>query len=37
MVLMKGAGAPARAFYAYLQQPAARAVLRKYGFVLPDE
>ena len=37
MVLMKGAGAPARAFYAYLQQSAARAVLSRYGFVLPDE
>lgn len=37
MVLVKGAGATARAFYAYLQQPAARAVFRKYGFLLPDE
>ncbi|MCC7328322.1 MAG: molybdate ABC transporter substrate-binding protein [Burkholderiales bacterium] len=37
MVLLKSAGAPARAFYAYLQQPAARALFRRYGFVLPDE
>lgn len=37
MVLVKGAGAAARAFYAYLQQPAARTVLRKHGFALPGE
>jgi molybdate transport system substrate-binding protein len=37
MVLIKGAGATARAFYAYVQQPAARAIFRKYGFVLPGE
>jgi molybdate transport system substrate-binding protein len=37
MVLLKGAGATAQAFYAYLQQPAARALLRKHGFLLPDE
>jgi molybdate transport system substrate-binding protein len=37
MVLMKNAGAVAKAFYAYLQSPAARAVLRKYGFMLPGE
>lgn len=37
MVLVKGAGAAARAFYGYLQQPAARAVFRKHGFLLPDE
>jgi molybdate transport system substrate-binding protein len=37
MVLMKGAGATAQAFYAYLQQPAARALFRKHGFLLPDE
>ncbi len=35
MVLVKGAGATARAFYAYLQQPAARKIFEKYGFVLP--
>ncbi len=32
MVLLKGAGAAARAFYAYLQQPEARATLARYGF-----
>lgn len=37
MVLLKGAGATAQAFYAYLQQPAARALFRKHGFALPDE
>jgi molybdate transport system substrate-binding protein len=37
MVLMKTAGATARAFYAYLQQPAARAILMRYGFALPQE
>lgn len=36
MVLVKGAGETARAFYAYLQQPAAREVLLRYGFVLPQ-
>ncbi len=37
MVLMKSAGETAKAFYAYLQAPAARAILRKYGFLLPGE
>lgn len=36
MVLLKGAGATARAFYAYLQQPGARQVLHRYGFAAPD-
>jgi molybdate transport system substrate-binding protein len=36
MVLVKGAGETARAFYAYLQQPAARKILTQYGFVLPE-
>jgi molybdate transport system substrate-binding protein len=35
MVLVKGAGETARAFYAWLQQPAARKILGQYGFVLP--
>lgn len=35
MVLLKQAGATARAFYSYLQQPSARTVLKGYGFVLP--
>ncbi|GLH72258.1 molybdate ABC transporter substrate-binding protein [Geothrix limicola] len=37
MVLMKGAGPAAKAFYVYLQQPEARGILQKHGFVLPDE
>lgn len=32
MVLLKSAGPPARDFYDFLQSPAARAVLRRYGF-----
>ena len=37
MVLMKGAGETAQAFYGYLQAPAARVIFQKYGFVLPDD
>ena len=37
MALIKGAGATARLFYAYLQDREARAVLRRYGFALPGE
>lgn len=37
MVLLKGADDSAKAFYAYLQQPAARTIMRKYGFTLPGE
>jgi molybdate transport system substrate-binding protein len=37
VALLKGAGETARAFYAYLQRPAAREVLRRFGFVLPEE
>lgn len=37
MVLLGGAGETARALYAYLQQPQARAILRRFGFVLPGE
>jgi molybdate transport system substrate-binding protein len=37
MVLLKGAGPVAERFYAYVQQPAARTVFRRYGFVLPGE
>jgi len=36
MVLLKGAGETAEAFYHYLQQPAARATLGRYGFALPE-
>jgi molybdate transport system substrate-binding protein len=35
MVLTKRATATARAFYQFLQQPAARAVLQRYGFTPP--
>lgn len=37
MALLRGADAAARAFYEYLQREPARAVMRKYGFVLPGE
>lgn len=34
---MKNAGETARAFYVWLQQPPAREIFRRYGFVLPGE
>ncbi|MGM0984286.1 MAG: molybdate ABC transporter substrate-binding protein [Pseudomonadota bacterium] len=37
MALIEGAGETARAFYAWLQQPAARQILAAYGFRLPDQ
>lgn len=37
MVLLKAAGQTAREFYRYLQQPAARAILMRYGFALPGK
>jgi molybdate transport system substrate-binding protein len=37
MVLLQRAGETARAFYAFVQEAEARAVLRRYGFVLPEE
>ena len=37
MVLLKNAGPEAHEFYRYLQQPAAREVMRRYGFELPGE
>ncbi|MCK6453447.1 MAG: molybdate ABC transporter substrate-binding protein [Alphaproteobacteria bacterium] len=37
MVLLKGAGRAAREFYAYLQGTPARAIFRRYGFLLPGE
>lgn len=36
MTLIRGAGDTARAFYAYLQEPEARAILSRYGFSLPE-
>jgi molybdate transport system substrate-binding protein len=35
MALVRGADEEARAFYRYLQGPAARAVFSRYGFTLP--
>jgi molybdate transport system substrate-binding protein len=37
MALLKGAGETAQTFYRYVQQPAARAIFQRYGFVLPGE
>lgn len=37
MVLLKSAGPVAEAFYAYMNTPPARAIMKKYGFVLPGE
>lgn len=37
MVLLKGAGDAAERFYAFVKQPKARAIMRKYGFVLPGD
>ncbi|MDA3297925.1 molybdate ABC transporter substrate-binding protein [Pseudomonas aeruginosa] len=37
MVLIKGADATSQAFYRYLQEPAARSILTRYGFVLPGQ
>jgi molybdate transport system substrate-binding protein len=37
MVLLKSAGPLAEEFYAYINAPAARAIMKKYGFVLPGE
>ena len=37
MALLMGAGDTAKAFYAYVQSPPARAVFRRFGFILPGE
>jgi molybdate transport system substrate-binding protein len=37
MALIKGAGETARSFYAFMQSPGARAIMRRYGFALPGE
>ncbi len=37
MVRLRGAGPVADRFYRYLQEEPARAILRRYGFVLPGE
>lgn len=37
MALLKDAGPTAERFFVFLQGPAARAIMRRYGFVLPGE
>jgi molybdate transport system substrate-binding protein len=37
MVLLTGAGEVAQAFYAYMNAPAARAIMERYGFALPPD
>jgi molybdate transport system substrate-binding protein len=37
MVLLKGAGPVAERFYAYTSSNSARAIMRRYGFLLPGE
>lgn len=37
MVLLKNAGQVAEEFFAYMGKPAARAIMKRYGFVLPGE
>ena len=37
MVLLKGASPAAARLYDYLRSPAGRAILRQYGFVLPED
>lgn len=37
MVLIKGADETAQTFYRYMQQSAAREIMKKYGFALPGE
>ncbi|MFN4160305.1 MAG: molybdate ABC transporter substrate-binding protein [Gemmobacter sp.] len=37
MVLLNNSGEVAQAFYAYMNAPAAREIMERYGFVLPDE
>ncbi|MCL7465926.1 molybdate ABC transporter substrate-binding protein [Phaeovulum sp. NW3] len=36
MALLNNAGPVAEAFYAYMKEPAAREIMERYGFVLPD-
>lgn len=37
MLLLNGAGETAKAFYAYMNKPAAREILQRYGFVMPGD
>jgi ABC-type molybdate transport system substrate-binding protein len=36
MVLLQRASPAAERFYEYLRSPASRAILERYGFVLPE-
>ncbi len=36
MALLNGAGPVAEAFYAYMKEPAAREIMERYGFVVPE-
>lgn len=37
MALLNNAGSVAEAFYTYMKEPAAREIMRRYGFVLPED
>ncbi|MBA2690133.1 MAG: molybdate ABC transporter substrate-binding protein [Burkholderiales bacterium] len=37
VVLLKSAGDTAKAFYGFVQQPAAQAIFKRHGFILPGE
>lgn len=37
MALLKGAGPVAARFYAFVQEPEARRIMRRFGFILPGE
>lgn len=37
MARLNGAGTVAEAFYSYMQEPSAREIMRRYGFVLPED
>lgn len=37
MALIRGADETTRAFYRYMQEPVARAIMKKHGFALPSE
>ena len=37
MVLLKNVSATAERFYRYMQDNAAREIMRRYGFALPNE
>jgi molybdate transport system substrate-binding protein len=36
MALLRGAGPEAKTFYYFIQKPSARAIMQRYGFVLPE-